>query len=183
MIKRLFDISLAIVAIAIFSIPLLIISALLIIKEKHAILFKQARIGKDKQVFNILKFQTLVEEVPTRTGKVLRRTGLDELPQFFNVLKGEMSIVGPRALTQADIERLGWTSPYHEARWQVKPGITGFAQIYGGQHKKTSWFWDKKYLNQHSLFVDFGIILISFLMNLFGKTKVRQVIFQKPHLQ
>jgi lipopolysaccharide/colanic/teichoic acid biosynthesis glycosyltransferase len=83
------------------------------IRERHSILFKQERIGKDKKPFQILKFQTMVNEVPTSTGKLLRKTGLDELPQFINVFKGDMSIVGPRALTNYDIERLSWNDDYH----------------------------------------------------------------------
>jgi lipopolysaccharide/colanic/teichoic acid biosynthesis glycosyltransferase len=138
--KRTFDILFSLVAILVFAIPTAIISLLLIFKEKHPVFFRQDRIGKHKQVFRMLKFQTMVNEVPTKTGKLLRKTGLDELPQFINVLKGEMSIVGPRALTAFDISRIGWADDYHKIRWNLKPGITGFAQLYGGQHRKTSWF-------------------------------------------
>jgi lipopolysaccharide/colanic/teichoic acid biosynthesis glycosyltransferase len=125
----------------------------------------------------------MVNEVPTATGKFLRKTGLDELAQFINVLKGDMSIVGPRALTESDIERLGWNDDYHSIRWKLKPGITGFAQIYGGQHRKTSWFWDKYYINKNNVFIDFGLVGISFLMNIFGKTRVRKIIFRKNSLK
>lgn len=181
--KRVFDIILSLIALLIFAIPILIVSLLLKFKERHPVIFRQERIGKEKLPFQILKFQTMVDEVPTQIGRKLRKTGLDELPQFFNVLKGDMSIVGPRAFTISDINRLGWNDEYHEIRWRQKPGITGFAQIYGGQHKKTSWFWDKKYIKNNNLMIDFGIILISFHMNIFGKTKIRQVIFQKKHLK
>ena len=125
----------------------------------------------------------MINEVPTKTGKVLRKTGLDELPQFINVLKGDMSIVGPRVLTNFDIERLAWIGAYHSIRWDIKPGITGFAQIYGGQHRKTSWFWDRYYINRNNVLVDFGIVGVSFLMNIFGKKRVRQFIFQKNDLR
>lgn len=156
---------------------------LLLFKERQSILFKQDRIGKNKVAFKILKFQTLVNNVPTATGKILRKTGLDELPQFVNVLKGDMSIVGPRALTLFDIERLTWISDYHKMRWNLRPGITGPAQLYGGQHKKTSWFWDKHYINNNTIVTDFAIVALSFLMNLFGKTKVRRVIFKSKNLK
>jgi lipopolysaccharide/colanic/teichoic acid biosynthesis glycosyltransferase len=125
----------------------------------------------------------MVDEVPTKTGKLLRKTGLDELAQFINVLKGDMSIVGPRALTKFDIERLGWNDNYHSIRWKLKPGITGFAQIYGGQHRITSWFWDKYYINRNNVLIDFVLVGISFLMNIFGKTRVRKVIFRKNSLK
>jgi lipopolysaccharide/colanic/teichoic acid biosynthesis glycosyltransferase len=181
--KRIFDIIFSLIAFLIFAIPMITIALLLIVMERHSVLYKQERIGKDKKPFKILKFQTLVDEVPTKTGRILRRTGLDELPQFINVLKGEMSIVGPRALTHFDIERLGWDDDYHSIRWSLNPGITGFAQVYGGQHKKTSWFWDKHYIDSNNVFLDFGIVGISFLMNIFGKTRVRRVIFRKSSLR
>lgn len=130
--KRTFDIIFSLIALLVFDIPTSIIAFLLTFKERHAIFFKQDRIGKDKQTFEILKFQTMVDQVPTKTGQLLRKTGLDELPQFINVLKGDMSIVGPRPLTIFDIERLNWNDNYHEIRWHLKPGIKGFAQIYGG---------------------------------------------------
>jgi lipopolysaccharide/colanic/teichoic acid biosynthesis glycosyltransferase len=181
--KRIFDIIFSFIALSIFSIPMIAISLLLLLKERHAILFRQERIGKNKKAFGILKFQTMVDNVPTSTGKMLRKAGLDELPQFFNVLRGDMSIVGPRALTDFDIARLGWDDKYHEIRWQLKPGITGWAQIYGGQHRKTSWFWDKYYMKNHGLIIDFAIVMASFMMNIFGKTKVRQIIFRKNTLK
>lgn len=125
----------------------------------------------------------MVDQIPTPTGRLLRKTGLDEIPQFINVLKGDMSIVGPRALTEADIKRLGWNDSFHQQRWSIKPGITGFAQIYGGQHRKTSWFWDCQYIKKNSPLTDTVIIGISFLMNLLGKTRVRRMIFQKNNLK
>ena len=181
--KRTFDIIFSIIALLVFAIPMIIIAILLLFKERHSLFFKQQRIGINQQPFEILKFQTMIDEIPTQTGKLLRKTGLDELPQFINVLKGDMSIVGPRALTIFDIKRLGWDDPFHQVRWELKPGITGFAQIYGGQHRKTSWFWDKYYIKNNNLLIDFGIIFISFLMNIFGKTKVRKIIFQKSSLK
>ncbi len=181
--KRAFDITFSLIALLVFSIPIVFFSILLLFREKHAVLFKQQRIGKKKRPFTILKFQTMVNEVPTKTGRVLRRTGLDEVPQFINVLKGDMSIVGPRALTMNDIMRLGWDDEFHSARWNVKPGITGFAQIYGGQNKKTSWFWDRKYAKVGHLAIDLLVIIISFAMNLFGKTRVRNMIWPNKKLK
>jgi lipopolysaccharide/colanic/teichoic acid biosynthesis glycosyltransferase len=180
--KRFFDVTLSIIALFVFSIPILIIILLLKFKEKHSIFFVQERIGKEKQPFKILKFQTLVDGKPTSTGKILRKTGLDEVAQFINVLKGDMSIVGPRALTMYDIKRLDWDDKFHTKRWSIKPGITGLAQLYGGQHRKLSWFWDSTYLEHNQLLNDFGIILLSFLMNIFGKTRVRRIIWPNKNL-
>lgn len=181
--KRAFDLIFSGIALLVFGIPMLLIIALLKWKEKHHIIFKQTRIGIGIKPFEIWKFQTLVDGIPTKTGAVLRKTGLDELPQFVNVFKGEMSIVGPRALTASDIERLGWNDYFHLKRWKVKPGITGFAQLYGGQHRKTSWFFDQLYLEKHNLLIDFVLIGCSFLMNIFGKTQVRRIIFQRKNLR
>jgi lipopolysaccharide/colanic/teichoic acid biosynthesis glycosyltransferase len=181
--KRLFDILFSLVALVLFAFPAIVISLLLKMKERHPIVFIQERIGKHRRPFRLLKFQTMVDDVPTGTGKILRKTGLDELPQFLNVLKGDMSIVGPRALTQGDIERLGWSDPYHQTRWEVNPGITGFAQLYGGQHRKTSWFWDIYYLDHNNVIVDFCIVIVSFMMNFCGKKRVRQIIFQQKSLR
>ncbi len=180
---RIFDIILSVTAVMIFFVPIGIISFLIKRKEKQSVLFRQERVGFKKQGFVILKFQTLKVGVPTRTGSFLRKTGLDELPQFINVLKGDMSIVGPRALTEEDIRRLGWDDAYYAGRWQVKPGITGLAQIYGGQHKKTSWFWDKRYIERKTILFDCLLILVSFLMNLFGKTAVRRKIWPNKELK
>jgi len=181
--KRLFDIMFSCIAVGIFMLPSLITILFLTCKEKHSILFKQERIGKNKKPFMILKFRTMTDGVPTPTGKFLRKTGLDEVPQFINVLRGELSIVGPRALTQFDIDRLGWNDNHHAIRWECKPGITGPAQLYGGQHRKTSWFWDKRYIKTTNLITDFVIVALSFMMNIFGKTKVRRIIFQQKNLR
>lgn len=175
--KRCFDIFFSLTALLIFALPIIVISILLSVYEKHPVVFKQKRIGLAKKPFIILKFQTMVNGVPTKVGRVLRKSGLDEILQFVNVLKGDMSIVGPRALTEYDINRLKWDSRSHSARWQVKPGITGFAQIYGGQNKDSSWYWDKKYLDSSNIVIDFGIIAVSFFMNFLGKRRVRNIIW------
>lgn len=181
--KRLFDLVFSLIALVVFSFPILLIALFLRFKEKHPVIFRQNRIGANKKVFEIFKFQTMLDGNVTATGRLLRKTGLDELPQFLNVLRGDMSIVGPRALTQEDIERLKWDDQFHSARWSLKPGITGFAQIYGGQNKKISWFWDKKYIRTNTLLKDFILLVISFMMNIFGKTRVRNYIWTDKNLK
>ena len=181
--KRLFDVLFSCIALAVFALPGIVTIVFLTCKERHAILFKQQRLGRDKTPFSILKFQTMVNGIPTPTGRFLRKTGLDEVPQFLNVLKGDMSIVGPRALTAFDVERLNWNDSHHAIRWQCRPGITGLAQLYGGQHRKTSWFWDHRYIKHNTIITDFVLVALSFLMNIFGKTRVRRIIFQKKNLQ
>jgi len=177
--KRIFDLTFSIIAFFVFAIPILIIILIIKFISKHPVIFKQNRIGYHKHNFEIYKFQTMVNEKVTPFGAILRKTGIDELPQFVNVFKGDMSIVGPRAITEFDIKRLGWDTEYYSKRWNVKPGISGYAQIYGGQNKKTSWFWDMKYVSKSGIITDFSIIFISFLMNLFGKKRIRNIIW--PH--
>ncbi|MCX6181245.1 MAG: sugar transferase [Bacteroidetes bacterium] len=177
--KRLFDIGFSFVAILVFGLPCMGIVFIIKLCYHHPVLFRQQRMGKYRLPFEILKFQTLINEKPTRLGAVLRRTGLDEIPQFINVLKGDMSIVGPRALTQYDVERLKWNSSFHDVRWQVKPGITGLAQLNGGLGKRISWFWDKKYIATGNVVLDFKILIASFLINIFGKKRVRSFLRRK----
>jgi lipopolysaccharide/colanic/teichoic acid biosynthesis glycosyltransferase len=183
MAKRLFDIIFSFVALIVFSLPITVIVLIIKIFYNHPIIFYQDRVGKNKGVFRIFKFQTLIEDKPTKLGALLRKTGLDELPQFINVFIGDMSIVGPRALTNADILRLKWDSDYYLNRWKIKPGITGMAQIYGGQNKKTSWFWDKKYISKSGVFIDLCLLSVSFLMNIFGKRRIRQMIWKNKKLK
>ena len=181
--KRLFDITFSLLALTVFAFPVILISIVLVLREKHPVIFKQNRIGLNKSIFAIYKFQTMVNEVPTKTGKFLRKTGLDEIPQFINVLKGEMSIVGPRALTDYDIKRLNWNTATYSIRWNVKPGISGFAQIYGGQNKETSWYWDKKYIDHSNIAIDLIVVIISFAMNFIGKRRVRNIIWLNKDLK
>ena len=91
--KRIFDISFSLITLIVFSIPLIIIGFAIIFFYNHPIFFLQDRIGKSKKTFKIYKFQTLIDNKATKLGAILRKTGLDELPQFVNVFKGDMSIV------------------------------------------------------------------------------------------
>lgn len=181
--KRCFDIVFSWLAFAIFCVPFTVVSLIILIRDGRPVFFLQKRVGHNKKTFLIYKFRTMKDHQVTATGKWLRLTGLDEIPQFINVLKGEMSIVGPRALTAEDIDRLGWNDDFHQIRWRVRPGITGLAQLYGGQHKKVSWFWDSQYLAHPDVGLDFAIVLLSFAMNLLGKIRVRRIIFQKENLK
>lgn len=112
----------------------------------------------------------------TKIGQWLRPTGLDELPQFLNVLKGDMSVVGPRPLTQADVCRLGWNSQHYMKRWSAMPGITGMAQLFGGYSAEHSWQLDEKYLDQGSLLLDARLILLSFAVLIYGKKRIRKFV-------
>src|SRR5690606_3786058 len=104
----------------------------------------------------------------------LRQTGLDELPQLINMLRGEMSLIGPRPLTPEDVERLGWDGDSHAVRWSVKPGIIGLAQLYAGAGKRLSWFLDVTYVHDRRLALDVGIFAATALIGVVGKRRVRR---------
>lgn len=173
--KRLFDVLLAASGLTFFSHLLLLICMLIFFEDFGSVFFIQKRAGFQKRPFEIIKFRTMNCEVITNIGKWLRATGLDEIPQFINVLKGDMSIVGPRPLTEEDILRLGWDRRTHEDRWSLKPGITGLSQLFGGQNAKESWRYDQRYLKRRSLLMDLRIIFLSFCVNIIGKKNVRRL--------
>ena len=150
--KRFIDIFFSLLGIIITSPILLIVAILIKIDSKGPVIFKQQRIGKNGKVFNIYKFRSMVvgaeqtgsgvysgkgDKRVTRVGKILRATSLDELPQFFNLLKGDMSFIGPRP----PLTYHPWTfDKYTEEQkkmFNVRPGITGWAQVNG--RKEVEW--------------------------------------------
>jgi len=173
-IKRLIDIVGSVIAILIFS-PLMLIIALLILKNMGTpIIFRQKRAGYKGQPFTIYKFRTMLEirdkngallpddKRLTPLGKFLRKSSLDELPEFWNVLKGDMSLVGPRPLLVEYLERY---TPEQMRRHEVKPGITGWAQIHG----RNAITWEDKfrydvwYVDNWSLWLDLKILALTVL--------------------
>jgi lipopolysaccharide/colanic/teichoic acid biosynthesis glycosyltransferase len=119
----------------------------------------------------------------TRVGRLLRATGLDELPQFINVLRGEMSAVGPRPLVEADVVRLGWSETRHDVRWSVPPGLTGLAQVFGTRAARTSLFMDLRYVARRSLWLDVRLIALSFAVNAVGKQRVRALLARRGGIE
>lgn len=165
---------LAIILIILFS-PFMLLTAILVFfKIGRPILFKQIRPGKDEKLFTIYKFRTMSNEkdkndnlLPdevrlSRVGKFIRKTSLDELPQLFNVLKGEMSFVGPRPLL---VEYLPLYNKEQKKRHNVIPGITGWAQVNG--RNAISWeekfAYDVWYVDHQSLLLDMKIMWMTFL--------------------
>ena len=143
-IKRIIDFILSLVAIVIFSPFLLLIAILIKLDSEGPVLFKQKRIGMHKTHFYMLKFRTMridsPKDVPThllenpdqwitRMGKILRKTSLDELPQLFNIIKGEMSIIGPRPALWNQYDLIAERDKYGAN--DVRPGLTGWAQVNG----------------------------------------------------
>lgn len=158
--------------------PVFLAAALaILILDGRPLMFNQQRIGQYCKPFNVFKFRTMRDQKVTRVGRWLRASGIDELPQLFNVLLGDMQIVGPRPLTPADVARLGWDDHYHLSRWSVKPGITGLAQLFAGHSKRMSWAMDNRYLQTRSFTQDFRIMLLTFPMQILGKYRVRSWLF------
>jgi len=180
--KRLFDILFSVVILLFILSWLLPILGLLIrLDSKGPVIFKQKRIGLNGKTFVCLKLRTMnmnkeEDEIParendyriTRLGKFLRRTHLDELPQFINVLAGQMSLVGPRPHMTADCIRFSFVIPSYSFRHFAKPGITGWAQI-KGYHGPTKdyesiinrYYWDAEYVRKAGWWLDVKIIALT----------------------
>ncbi len=145
------------------------ISALILITSGLPVIFKQERVGKDKKKFIIYKLRTMTNGKVTLIGKVIRKLGLDEIPQLLNIVKGEMAFVGPRPLTAFDIERLGWDVPEYADRWTVKPGITGMAQLTNICDASVSMSNDLAYVRDKSISLDLKVLFRSVLVPITGK--------------
>jgi lipopolysaccharide/colanic/teichoic acid biosynthesis glycosyltransferase len=157
--------------------PLFALIALAIrLDDGGPMLFRQQRLGLDRRPFSIFKFRTMREQNVTRSGAWLRRTGLDETAQVLNVLRGDMSWIGPRPLTEADVRRLGWTAPRHDPRFRIRPGMTGLAQLYGGVGAAWTRGIDRLYRRKRGLAIDLRIVFWSVAINVLGKARVRRVL-------
>lgn len=188
--KRLEDVIFASIILAIIALPMLVIAALVKFTSRGPVLFSQKRYGLNGREFKMYKFRTMyaMEDGPdikqatkddprvTPVGRVLRKFSLDELPQFINVLKGDMSIVGPRPHAVAHNEEYRKLVPNYMLRHKVKPGITGLAQINGcrGETDTTDKMaarvhYDLEYIRSWSLLLDIKIILLSVVKGFYGQ--------------
>ena len=171
-IKRILDFILSLIVLIVLSPVLLVVAILVRIKLGSPIIFKQQRPGKDEKIFILYKFRTMTDkkdengnllpdsERLTKFGKVLRSTSLDELPELVNILKGDMSIVGPRPLL---VEYLPLYSEEQKHRHDVRPGLTGLAQVSG----RNTLSWEEKfnddlqYIKHITFFEDMKIIFMT----------------------
>jgi lipopolysaccharide/colanic/teichoic acid biosynthesis glycosyltransferase len=172
--KRALDLLVAGSAGVLFAPVLAAVSIAVWLEDGGPPLFWQPRIGRGREPFTILKFRTLRDSNVTRVGQWLRHTGIDELPQFVNVCRGDMSVVGPRPLTPKDVARLGWSDAAHDWRFSAQPGITGLAQLLTGRGSRASERLDRLYLRRQSLGLDLQLIALSLAVNVLGKRRVRR---------
>ena len=188
-VKRIFDLAASIILLVV-TFPVMLVTALFILVEDGApILFRQERVGKGGGTFKVLKFRSMrngaeKEGKPqwaaandprtTRVGRIIRKLRIDELPQIFNVLKGEMSFVGPRPERPYFVDQLSAQIPYYDSRHSIKPGITGWAQVryqYGASvgDAVEKLQYDLYYVKNNSLFLDLIILIDTVQVVLLGK--------------
>ena len=179
-VKRAFDIIVSLIALIILAIPMIIVAILIKLEDGSPAIFKQLRMGKNLKTFYIYKFRTMKtqreelnselshEEMVTKVGKILRATSIDELPQLINILKGEMSFIGPRPWI---VEYYEWFTDEQKRRSDVRPGITGLAAVKGRNginiFKKINY--DLEYVDNMSLWLDIKIFFWS-IVAVFKKT-------------
>lgn len=173
-IKRILDIISSLLAIIILSPLLGILTVIGAFEMKGNPLFTQERPGKDEKIFKLIKFRTMTNAKDkdgnllsdadrlTRYGKFLRNTSLDELPELFNILKGDMSVIGPRPLL---VQYLPRYNEYQHRRHEVKPGLSGWAQVNG--RNAISWEdkfnYDVEYVDNYSIVMDIKILFMTIL--------------------
>lgn len=173
--KRIFDFVFSLIGIVALAVPMLIVAIVIKIDSpKEQILFRQKRVGKNDREFTIYKFRSMRQDAPhematknfenpeayiTPVGKFIRKASLDELPQLFNVLKGDMSLIGPRPLITSEKDVLALRDKYGASR--ILPGITGLAQIHGRDEitDENKAAYDGKYALNVSMFLDISIFL------------------------
>lgn len=176
--KRFFDIVLSLFALIVLLIPMLIIAVIVKLTSPGSVLYKQERLGKDGVSFEIIKFRLMYadaenngaqwsdgenDERITPFGKFLRRTRMDELPQFAQILTGKMSLVGPRPERECFYEKFETYIHGFSERLKVKPGLTGLAQVSGGYdlRPEEKVVYDIEYIKKRSLWLDLKCMLLT----------------------
>lgn len=182
--KRVLDVVLSGVGL-VGSIPLwAVFSVAIKLEDGGPVFYRQRRVGRDRRVFDVFKFRTLADKADevvlpwvnpdkkwvTRVGRFLRSTGLDELPQLWNIFKGDMSFVGPRSMPMDEF--IFWKDKIKglDRRLEVRPGLTGLAQVYGNATRdvRKKLRYDLLYINKRNFWLDTRLILVSFGITLRG---------------
>lgn len=187
-IKRVFDIIMAII-IGVMTLPVMAVAAIIVrLESPGPIIYSQDRVGENGKEFKVHKFRSMRNDAEkdgakwaqvndprvTKFGNFMRKTRIDELPQLINVLKGEMSFIGPRPERMVFIKELEKEIPYYNLRHMVKPGLTGWAQVmypYGAsvEDARRKLEYDLYYIKHHSLYLDMMIMFMTFKTVVFGK--------------
>ncbi|MGI8836156.1 MAG: TIGR03013 family XrtA/PEP-CTERM system glycosyltransferase [Pyrinomonadaceae bacterium] len=174
---------------AILSLPIVLVTAVLIkIESRGSVFYKQERVGKNGRPFVLMKFRSMKvdaeasgpvwaskdDERTTKVGRIIRKVRIDEIPQFWNILRGEMSFVGPRPERPHFVNQLAQEIPYYEQRHLIAPGLTGWAQIkypYGAsiEDARQKLQYDLFYIKNHSLLLDAIIVFETIKIILFGR--------------
>lgn len=173
--KRIFDFTVSLILIILLAPVFLLLALIILIDAGFPVIYKQYRVGKDNKLFYVYKFRTMktdtriaataelteADSCITKSGRILRKTSLDELPQLFNVLKGEMSFVGPRPLIPEEKEIRKLRADY--GVYAVKPGITGWAQVNGRDDLsiEEKALFDKEYVEKQSFWFDIKILFMT----------------------
>ncbi len=182
-VRRYLDVFFAFLLILLLSPLLLLIALAIMVDSKGPVIFQQKRLGKDGREFVMYKFRTMIENAEnmgtglfnykgdfrvTRVGKILRLTSMDELPQLINILKGDMTFVGPRPPVNYELGKYEDLPDEFKNRFTVLPGVTGFAQVYG--RNELSWHekvkYDNEYINKVHKWgplIDIKIVLLTFV--------------------
>lgn len=177
--KRTLDLSLAAFFLALLALPMLLMAALIKLTSRGPALYTQERIGLDGREFRIYKFRTMHDKAEAKSGpvwardndprctwfgKILRHTSLDEIPQLLNVVRGEMSLVGPRPERPFFVQQFAKEMPDYVLRHQVRPGLTGWAQVHGLRGNtclRSRLEHDLQYINKWSLALDLYILVVT----------------------
>jgi lipopolysaccharide/colanic/teichoic acid biosynthesis glycosyltransferase len=171
--RRAFDVAGACAGLLVFA-PVMALALLaVLVDDGRPLFFRQRRLGYRRRPFSILKIRTMRGGHTTRVGRLLRATGLDEVPQFVNILAGEMSAVGPRPLTEDDVARLGWSGREFDFRWEAKPGLTGLSQLAGAPPHEALEL-ERTYAAGWNPLLDAQLIALSFAVNVVGKARVQR---------
>lgn len=172
--KTIIDVASSICLLIILGPLLVLISGLVLVVDGSPMIFVQDRVGQNRRLFKIFKFRTMEDGRETKLGRALRLTGIDELPQLINILRMEMSFIGPRPLTSEDINRLGWDKPDHDGRWTAKPGITGMGQLVPVCDADLTWSQDEYYVRNASIMLDIRILIESAAKIVLGRKPLKK---------